>query len=132
MSSIQLPPPERDTSEVEVPLPPSVNNLFRTTGYKRFKTREYREWIEATGRTFARLIVARVYPVEVWVKVTGRVNPQRDIDNFAKPLLDAVVAAGVVPDDTIKYVDRVDVWYEPGPGDPRAVVTVCEREETSQ
>lgn len=126
MSRFKLPPPKRDAHTITVPIPPSVNNLFRTTGRMRYKTGEYREWIADTAREFARLIPATAFPVEVWVKVTGKVNRQRDIDNVNKPILDALKAAGVVPDDNLKHVDRVDAWYEPGEGEPRVVVTVCE------
>lgn len=129
MSSIQLPPPPRDTYEVEVPLPPTDNNLFPTGPHgKRFKSREYRAWIEATERTFARLFVCEVFPVEIGITLRGKVNRQRDVGNNGKAIIDAVVAAGVIPDDSLKYVSRVDLCFEPDDGEPRTVVTVYEPE----
>lgn len=128
MGSMKLPPPKRDTWTVEVPLPPSNNNLFPTSGTgHRYKSPEYKAWIEATEREFARLFVATRFPVEIWIKVTGKgVSQRRDVNNFDKGPVDQLKAAGVIPDDCLKYVDRVDAWYEPDDGEPRVVVTVCE------
>ena len=49
-------------------------------------------------------------PVEIDVTLSQRTKRRRDPDNvpgIAKPIIDAIVAAGVIPDDGHKYVDRV-------------------------
>jgi Holliday junction resolvase RusA-like endonuclease len=123
VSSIKLPPPVRDRLEVETPIPPSVNNLFRSTGNKRFKTREYRDWLALAVPAFSRLRQAAAFPVEVWVCVVGKVNQARDLDNLLKPIGDALVDAGVLPGDNLKHVNRWDVWFEPSDGEPRVLVS---------
>lgn len=47
-------------------------------------------------------------PVSVTVTVSKAHNGRWDIDNISeKRVLDGIVAAGVIPDDSVKYVHRV-------------------------
>lgn len=110
-----------------VPVPPSVNNLFLTVGRKRVKTPEYREWLEQSVPALARLRKPERFPVRITVTLFGNVNQARDVANVEKAIGDALVLAGIIPDDSI----RAGVWetiqrYRPGAAGmgPVAIVTV--------
>lgn len=108
---------------VELPIPPSTNNLFFTKGRKRIKTQEYRDWTER-ALPILRGLKPVPGPVIVVVRVLGKINAQRDLDNFLKPIGDAMKAAGAFPDDSVKHVTGWDVrysWKSKGT-EPRVVV----------
>lgn len=104
---------------VDVLLPPSTNNLFATVGRRRVPTSAYRSWQQATAFAFRALDPAQSYPVAVTFTVLGKVNAQRDLDNFAKPLLDALVKCGTIAGDSLKYVSRVTVQRGDAGGEGR-------------
>lgn len=105
-------------SAVAVTLPPSVNNLFATCGNRRVKTAGYKAWLDEVVPIFRRLMKPQVWPVRLTVTLSGRVNLNRDCDNCLKPIGDAIVAAGVLPDDSLRYVGSWLVWYRPGSDEP--------------
>ena len=97
--------------KLTLPYPPSVNTYWGFRGSRRFLTKKAVEFKKAvaeafTGTGFAtdRLqITVYLYPPDRRV---------RDIDNICKPLLDALVQAGVMTDDgQVDYlvVSRVSV-----------------------
>lgn len=100
--------PAGESYFVTVPVPPSSNSLFTSAGKKRVKTKEYRAWLERVIPTFQGLLKPRL-PCEVHLTIDGEVNAQRDGDNFVKPIHDALVAAGVLPDDSLAHV-RGGYW----------------------
>lgn len=57
------------------------------------------------------------YPVTVTMTIQEKVFAQRDCDNFCKPVCDSLVKAGVIKNDSVKYVTEVTVRYRPGTGD---------------
>lgn len=110
---------------VMLPLPPSTNNLFATVNGRRVKSRAYREWLAATGAAPVELRRPKTLPAEVRVTVFGKVNRQRDLDNFLKPVLDSIVAAGVLPGDSLAHVTELRIGYGgPWDGDPAVMVEV--------
>jgi Holliday junction resolvase RusA-like endonuclease len=112
MATMSLPPPPRGSADAaEVSVPPSTNNLFRDTGNRRFKTREYRDWLAEAIPTLATLRPPARFPVAIIVRVTGKLNVQRDLDNLLKPVGDALVDAGVLPADDVRHVTHWDVRY---------------------
>lgn len=91
---------------VTMPAPPSVNGLFaNVAGRGRVKTRKYTDWqMQATvaiNRDRYASGFSRVWehPVSVVIEI-DRPRIDRDIDNCAKPVLDALVAGGIIKDDT--------------------------------
>lgn len=121
---LELPRPNFDAT---VPVPPSVNNLFATVGRRRIPTREYKAWLAAALPAMERMRVQTEFPCRIVVSVFGKVNAARDVDNLAKPIGDALVAAGVLPGDSI----RAGVWEctqryfpEPTMSGPVALVQV--------
>lgn len=109
---------------VEVPIPPSTNNLYATVGRRRIPTREYKAWREAAGPVVRRLAPATAFPVELRYTLTGKVNALRDIGNVEKALTDQLVFEGVLPGDRLKFVGRIVLSHEPDEGEPRVVVQV--------
>lgn len=96
---------------VMLPLPPSTNNLFATYRGRRVKSREYKAWLAATAPLLLELRRPKSLPAEITAIIFGKVNAARDLDNFLKPLCDSIVAAGVIPGDSLKYVTRLRISY---------------------
>ena len=111
---------------VTVPVPPSTNNLFVTVGRRRVKSREYREWMVDAVPEMMKLGPPMSFPAQVSITLLGGpgLNLYRDLDNIAKPVLDALVAASVLPGDSLRHVWRVALEYLPrtGLGIPPAVM----------
>lgn len=83
-----------------MPVPPSVNQMFRNVrGKGRVKTEAYDQW-RASAATSLRL--QRIAPVAGRVVVifgVERGSLAADIDNRIKAMLDAIVAAKIISDD---------------------------------
>jgi hypothetical protein len=106
-----------------VPLPPSTNNLFLTTKTgKRVKTPQYRAWIEAATPILGLMAPPPRVPCEVWITVRGKINPRSDVANREKAVTDLLVAEGVLPGDSVKYVVGSHQVYRPDEGEPRVSV----------
>jgi len=110
---------------VEVPVPPSANNLYPTgRNGRRFPSAEYKAWRAVAGPLLSRIPPATAFPVELRYTLAGKVNALRDIGNVEKALTDQLVAEGVLPDDRLKLVGRIVLAHEPDAGEPRVVVEV--------
>jgi len=109
--------------EVSVPVPPSANNLFPTVRGKRVVSGEYRAWRAVAHPLLAALAPPAAYPVEVWLTLAGKgVNARRYVANLEKAVTDSLVAVGVLPGDSLKYVTGHHQIYRPDDGPPRVVV----------
>jgi len=102
---------------VLVPLPPSVNGMYvNVPGRGRVPSKAYTTWKRAAVPVLKRMPRPESFPVEVrYVILPG--NGWRwsaDVGNREKALTDAVVAAGVLPDDNTKYVGGVRGAVSPG------------------
>ena len=112
---------ERPTSwSLWLPFPLSSNNLFahrivpgRGRGYAvRYPTPAYRRWRrEAEVRIIAARIPMMREPVVVKLELTPPNNRRRDADNFSKGVIDALVAARVLPDDNSDWVKAVIPYW---------------------
>ena len=111
---------------VEVPVPPSTNNLYANAGKKgRIKSAAYKAWQEQASFCLMGLSV----PPGPWsIRYTvcaGKGWPEnRDLGNAEKPLTDLLVAAGLIEDDCTRYVRRVSVDYDPTEGGPKTIALV--------
>lgn len=97
---------------VEIELPPSTNNLFATVKGRRVKSKEYTRWIKRNLPTVAQLRQP-ILPCRVVIGLFGKINGARDGDNFLKPIMDALVSAGVIPGDSLRYVVGCRWFLEP-------------------
>ena len=100
---------------LELPYPPTTNNLFINRGRKRIKSSEYRAWSELCTWQIKQQKPPKVvgpYAVDIVVKRPDR--RKRDISNLIKALEDALVENGIVEDDslcqelTIRWQDHED------------------------
>jgi Holliday junction resolvase RusA-like endonuclease len=96
----------------------SSNNLFAHRivpgkGYAmRYPTPAYRRWRrEAEVRIIAARIPMMREPVVVKLELTPPNNRRRDADNFSKGVIDALVAARVLPDDNSDWVKAVVPYW---------------------
>lgn len=99
---------------VTLPFPPSVNNLFSqgmvNGRMRRFPSKQYKAWRKAA---WAHIKQARIPRIEGKVAIRISLTPpnaaRRDVDNYNKGILDALVDAGVLDDDS--QVDKLlSVW----------------------
>lgn len=117
---------------VVLPMPPTSNHLFPTGKHgRRYKSKEYQEWQDVAVRLLQEQMPSPPsFPVEVRI-VIYRGSGWRDtadVCNREKAITDALVKAGVIPNDSCQYVagarigflDReraspadVAVWLEP-------------------
>lgn len=80
------------------------------------KSRKYRLWLEKNIPEMSRQMdTPERYPIEVdIVVVQGRDwGPKNDVDNVCKPIIDCLVKAAVIPDDSVQYISRVRARYMP-------------------
>lgn len=87
--------------EITLPYPPSINHYYG-------RTKRGQVFIKPKGRKFRADSVAIILPMRLKV-ITGRVKchilincpdkRRRDVDNIAKPVLDAMQHAGAYKDD---------------------------------
>ena len=101
-----------------VPVPPSVNQLYRG---RRFKTKRYMTWTRAvTNDLLQQLYKPRdrktVFPISCPIRVSIEVprldNRRTDIDNRIKAVADALVVSGILADDS--YIAEVRAaWKVP-------------------
>jgi len=87
---------------VWLPLPPSANRLWRAYQGRNIKSQAYRTWLAEAAKT---LLIQR--PGSILGKFTAVITVERpdrrrrDIDNLAKPVLDALKFAQVIEDDSL-------------------------------
>jgi len=98
--------PVAETVEIELPMPPGVNNLyFNKPGVGRLKTHRYRRW---------RADAVRLGALQFPGRIVGRADvtihlmaAEGDTDAYAKPLIDAAKQIGIIADDGKRYVRHV-------------------------
>lgn len=114
---------------IVLPAPISTNALFRNVpGRGRVMSKEYKLWKRLAEDTLrAQVPLPRfALPVSVTFYVGERGIGQMDSDNTAKAYLDALVRAGVIHDDSRKWVRRTSAVWVPSMGGCVAKIRVAE------
>lgn len=98
----------------KLPPPLSLNQVYRVVNGRKIKSKKYREWQEEAARMLmlqrpepfdcsSPIYISYGIPMVHW-RTGRRVGTNTDIDNRVKCLADAIVEAGIIPDDSMKYV----------------------------
>lgn len=96
--------------------PISANQMYAMTPKGVFKTKKYRSWIETNlPKIQSQMRPAQNFPINVEIIIVQGCDwgPHCDPDNACKPILDLLWRAGVIPNDSGKYVGNVNVRYMP-------------------
>lgn len=97
--------------EVAVPMPPSVNMMFRNVaGVGRVRSGAYKDWAKEAGW----MVKARRNGCYDGVcSVTVEIRPKNrrafDLDNRMKAVLDILVTCGVIKDDSNKHIKSLTI-----------------------
>jgi crossover junction endodeoxyribonuclease RusA len=120
---------------VWLPWGPSANNLFsqapmrsRRSGQmvvRRFPQKAYVRWRkQAVILLLAAKIPRFTEPVVIKLELTPPDSRRRDADNYAKPVLDALVDARILTDDSNRQVKAVIPYWENPSASSGVVVTI--------
>lgn len=135
-ASVQAVRLERDLDVIELPAPPSTNNLFIHVSrwsrkqnkqiVRRVPSKDYEDWQKAVVGIVPRLRSPLTYPIGMELTLVGKWFRARDGANIEKPITDSLVAAGVLAGDSLLYITG-QVWrYRPGTGEPLVRVRLIE------
>jgi Holliday junction resolvase RusA-like endonuclease len=83
-----------------LPIPPSVNEMYRHHGHITYKTKIAKDWIKGCLKLVK---VKKPYKRSVDLSVHFYFKRDRDIDNSLKALLDLVQKAGIIENDSQVY-----------------------------
>ena len=86
---------------IDLPWPPSVNHYWKARGKRRFLSARANAWMNGAVSLVrqARRSLSFTGPVAVFAFLHPPDRRVRDIDNTAKPLLDALVKGGLIKSD---------------------------------
>lgn len=112
---------------LDLPFPPPLSACFtnrvgvsKRTGKQfvsRVTTKRYEDWQKAAQRQIRDQQPERLKgEVAVYVRLRAPDQRARDAGNCDKAVLDAIVAAGIIPDDSNRHVRRLTFeWHDHGP-----------------
>lgn len=103
---------------IRLPMPPSVNSLWRSYNNPKtrklvvYRSRKYTDWIvNADAMLLAQKPLPKIAGHFSVIVTLDQSKRRGDADNRLKPVLDQLQRAGIIEDD--KYADKVAVlWGE--------------------
>lgn len=98
---------------------------------KMVKSKKYNTWIEKNLPYIKEnLSPAKNFPVviDILVMANNQWKMKNDPDNLLKPIIDLLVRAEIIPDDTARFVETVHVRYLMGYNEPIARISYEEIE----
>lgn len=104
-----LPPLDRQTIRLTLPVPPTTNNLYFNTGRRRAKSEEYLQWIADADISLMqqkRGLLRLGGPLALMIRIPRRVRG--DVSNRIKAAEDFLVSRGVTGDD--RKNEFVSIW----------------------
>lgn len=115
------------TVYLELPLAPSVNQIWRGGKGRVFKSRKYVDWITEAGLTLSAQLKGKRVPgfVGVVIKCVKPDRRKRDISNLIKATEDLLVSMNVIDDDSL--VQRLEIEWVPV-GAPMQIWVIATRE----
>jgi len=107
--------------------PFSANKMYAPVARgKMVKSKKYNDWIEKNITIIKdNLLPAINYPIEIEILILANTQwkMRSDPDNIIKPIVDLLVRAEIIPDDTSRYVESVKVRYLQGFGSPTTCIS---------
>lgn len=99
---------------IELPFPPSLNNMFINGSKGRFRSQKYDEWIMEAGWEINRQKPPKVAgPVVLFFHFQdGRDKRKRDVSNFIKPTEDLLVKHGIIEADDNSIVRGIEAYWD--------------------
>ena len=88
---------------------------------KLIKSKKYNLWIEKNlPLVKEQMEVVESFPInlEIMILANHLWRMKHDSDNLVKPLIDLLVKAEIIPDDTSRYIENISVRYLYMPGPP--------------
>ena len=102
--------------------PFSANKMYAPVARgKMVKSKKYNEWINKNVSIIKdTLVPATQFPIEVEILIMAdfQWKMKCDPDNIVKPIVDLLVRAEIIPDDTSRFIESVKVRYLQGFGSP--------------
>lgn len=102
--------------------PFSANKMYAPVARgKMVKSKKYNDWIQKNVSIIKEnLLKASNYPIEIEILIMAdyQWKMKCDTDNIVKPIVDLLVRAEIVPDDTSRFIESVKVRYLQGFGKP--------------
>lgn len=107
--------------------PFSANKMYAPVARgKMVKSKKYNDWIEKNVLIIKdNLLPATNYPIEIEILILADTQWKMrcDPDNIVKPIVDLLVRAEIIPDDTSRFVESVKVRYLQGFGSPTTCIS---------
>ncbi len=92
--------------EVRLSWPPSVNHYWKARGSRRFISPMAKAWLDEAILLLRATKVRFDGPVRVRMLLSPPDRRRRDGDNLEKAIMDSLVKASVIQDDSLAYVKR--------------------------
>ena len=93
---------------------------------KLIKSKKYRDWIDKNIPILQeKLSSPEKYPIQVDILIMADYmwKTKHDTDNIIKPLIDLLVKAKIIPNDTTRYINGVNARYLQGFGPPVTTIS---------
>lgn len=100
---------------INLPFPPSSNNLFINGKRGRFRSQKYDSWIMEAGNEILRQRPSKLAgPVVLdYVFQEGRDNRKRDLGNLEKATTDLLVSHRIIEADDGSIVRKINLSWAP-------------------
>lgn len=86
---------------IQLPFPPTTNNLFVNVGKRRVRSKGYDAWLtEAAAMIWQQRPAKLAGPYQMTVTADRPDNRRRDLSNLIKSIEDLLVKCGIVADDS--------------------------------
>lgn len=107
--------------------PFSANKMYTPIARgKMIKSKKYNEWIEKNITTLKENMDApESFPINIEIMILANHfwRLKNDPDNLVKPLMDLLVRCEIIPDDTSRYIENINVRYLYMPGEPHVRIS---------
>lgn len=97
---------------IELPFPPSVNNLYVNAGRRRVMSARYKAWFSLACVSVKDTHRQNVGPYALAIALKRPDKRRRDLGNLEKAVSDLLVECGVIQDDSL--CERITLTWDHG------------------